>query len=1011
MFEVIDAAVVRAAPLSGTEHAAGWPDFAGDTDAHIAWLRDVFAVQDFAGAVETASPVLAERARTVCRGQETRPGEVRRLVESVARYLVRAASRATPFGLFAGVASARLGSSTRVRWGTNHQARARVDAVWLDSVVTRLEANPVLRSRLRVVANSAAVVRDGRLVLAAQARPGTADETKLGEISVRYTRAVRAAMHATATPPRLQDAATTVAGELDAAAADVEPLLAGLLEQGFLVSSMRPSLLTPDPLTHVVTVLDDVDADTVSEVADLVGQIRAVHAELVAHDTADGHERARTRRTEITTAMASPAYRTVDRPLGVDLRLDCDLTLPPSVVTEIEAAATALTRLAPRQETPGWRQYHQRFLERYGPRALVPVTDLVADTGLGFPAGYRDSQRLSPADEPLSDRDATLLAWAQRAAWRHQSEIVLDNAMFDELDPTGGPSAVQPHTELRVRVHAPSRTAVDRGEFELAVAGVSRGAGTTTGRFLDLLDADDQRRITGAYASLPRLYDDAIQVQVSAPALFRRTDNVARSPRVLTEVVSLGEHHDAGERIPVEDLAVTADLDRMLLVSRSRQRPVEAVAFNAVELTGHAHPLVRFLIEISTTGARGCVPFSWGPVAARLPFLPRVRFGRTILAPALWRINTADLGPEGGWEERFACWWREFRVPATVYVGDDDRRMRLDLTNTAHRHLLRRELDSAGRVLLREAPAAEALAWFDGHPHEVVIPLASTRPPVTPLPWTSETRRAHGQLPGGRGSWWSVKLYGHPDRQDAVLHHLPELLAASDGELEWWFLRYHDPDPHLRLRIRPQNHHPDLAGTVQAWTDRLRQRGLIGRVQIDTFYPEARFGAGKAQDAAEALFTADSRAVLAQLGTARHRVDPVALVAASMVDLACAFHDTDRDGLRWLITHARMPSHPAPERTVRDTAIRLADPRADVLHALPGGQDLAAAWRQRQHAAQDYRRALETTDLAPDRVLADLLHLHHARAIGVVTSSEQACLHLARAAALSWTHRTQEATS
>jgi hypothetical protein len=44
------------------------------------------------------------------------------VVESVIRYVLRLTSRATPFGLFAGVAPLRIGSTASVRWDERHHA-------------------------------------------------------------------------------------------------------------------------------------------------------------------------------------------------------------------------------------------------------------------------------------------------------------------------------------------------------------------------------------------------------------------------------------------------------------------------------------------------------------------------------------------------------------------------------------------------------------------------------------------------------------------------------------------------------------------------------------------------------------------------------------------------------------------------------------------------------------------------------------------------------------------------
>jgi lantibiotic biosynthesis protein len=63
---------------------------------------------------------------------------------------------------------------------------------------------------------------------------------------------------------------------------------------------------------------------------------------------------------------------------------------------------------------------------------------------------------------------------------------------------------------------------------------------------------------------------------------------------------------------------------------------------NAVEFRHRTHPLARFLCEITTARAAACVPFAWG-AASSLPFLLRIRHGRTVLKPASWNLSASDL--------------------------------------------------------------------------------------------------------------------------------------------------------------------------------------------------------------------------------------------------------------------------------------------------------------------------------------------------------------------------------
>ncbi|WP_181785480.1 lantibiotic dehydratase [Streptomyces phytophilus] len=962
MYRHADAVLIRGA-AGHPEQQIDWPDLvstAANPASWRAWLQQIWASSEFAAAAAAASPDLADRVGQVCAGRPLPDATVRRTVLAVLRYLLRARTRATPFGLFAGVAAARLGATLTVHIGRAHRPSARADTGHAAVLADRFEQRTALQSGLMLLASSLVVEHDGHVVIEHR-RSGERDVGP-EHVRIRRTGPVRAALNGARTPIPWRDLAAKLAvGFPGTPPAAIDELLAGLVQQRVLLTSLRASMTTPDPLTGLTD-----------------------HAH------------------HLSTAEKAELDAT---PLPViDLRLDWDLTIPEMVAREAATAAQALARLAPRSSLTGWAEWHARFLDRYGPRAIVPVLDAI-DT-LGYPPGYLGATT-APTPCPLPDRDSRLTKLAHAVTVQGRTEVALTDTMLEDLATTDSDHPVQPSTEVTVRIEAVNAAALRRGEFTLHVVGVARSAGATTGRFLDLLPDDDRRRMTDVYGRLPGVHRGALVVQISATPLSVRAENVARAPQATDLVISLGEYQSPDTRLmPVTDLAVTADAEQLHLVSLSRRRPVHTLLLNAVDLGLHSHPLTRFLAEAPVALVVPCTGFLWGAAASNLPFLPALRYGRTILSPARWLLDRDDLptasAPWPRWDEALTRWCNDVHLPQHVYLSEADQRIALDLAEPSHRALLRARLDRARTATLHPAPLPQALGWIGGRAHEAVIPLI-TEQNRTPVRTTAHVvAREHGHLPGSGNSLY-LQLHGRRDRQDPILtRHLPILLSDL-GDPRCWFVRYPDPDDQLRLRLTCA---PGTLGTafehVGEWTAQLRRRGLITRTSVETYHPEtARFGGPTAIDAAEAYFAADSAATLAQLtaAAAKNAPDARAVTAASMVDIAAGLLGDRAAGMHWLIEHTRNDST-APPRAVYRQAV-------DLVHTHPADLDerTVSAWAARRTALTDYACALAETGASPGELLPDLLHLHHVRMQGPGLPEERAHLHLARAAALSWAAR------
>lgn len=930
VFHVVDAALIRAAAYPDDLTLPAWPDLTiQDPERWLRWLGQAWALPGFAHAVMAAAPQYSAQVARALAGEPMRPRRLARLVETAIRYLLRWTTRATPFGTFAGIAPLKVGARAVVSWGGQHRVVTRADDAFVAEHTRRVEGELAVLRTAAVVTNAVGY-RRGRMWVLPFARTGG---DRMWDVEVALSDPVRLAVDTARTPIVFTDLAATVAAKLGAEAGTVERLLAALVHAGVLLSQIRPPMTCTDPAAYL-----------------------AAHTELLD---------------------PGPQVMT-------DLRVDCSVTIPQAVAAEACRAAEALVSVAP--HLPGWGTYHRDFVERWGPGAAVPLRDVL--DALGFPAGYRGSHRREV--EAFTRRDRLLADLAQTCALDGHQEVLLDDELISRLR-EGDDRPPIPHTELRFCLAAQTPGDLDRGDFTLTVVSGARHAAVAAARFLHLLTPAELARFTRAYASLPTALPGAETVQLSAPPLAERLTSLSRTPGLLP-VLPVGDFHPRSA-LTIADLAVAADARRLCLVSATTGRPVEPLLATCVKLPDLQQPLARFLAEIWAAWSAPCGRFDWGQ-AASLPFLPRIRRGRSILAPARWIISATALPAAGAsWPEWMQAWdhHRDRRhLPRQVLLGHDDVRLCLDVEENAHLAVLRSHLDRHGRAVLTEAPGPAG--WLGGRPAELLLTLAHTPPAHTASGYRTGPRVARPavalQHRPGAGEWLDARLYGDPGR---ILVHLADQLAARSGapggELPdgWWFIRYPDPGPHLRLRVPLHTgvrtiSFTDAARDLAGLADDLHNEGLLTDYSLATYRPETRHGIGPTLTAAHQVFAADSRAALHHLSGDRQ-----AATAAGMIAIADGFTG---DGLAWLAAH--IPHRSGP----RLDPAQLAAARRPY-----GGTNLT-------QALAAYRALADRDGLGPDQVLAGLLHLHHARMIGVDIASEQHCARLARSIARTGLART-----
>ncbi|MFD5297951.1 lantibiotic dehydratase [Streptomyces mutabilis] len=987
-------------------------------------LATVDAAEPVSGARQLASDPLLGQAVRVASGSlahslagltsdegATALGRKRTLsaARTLTRYARRAGARPTPFGLFAGVGTARFGSAAKAEPGTGEVA-VRLDGAWLRRRVLAWLAEPSVRRRVDVVLNDLCFLRDGRLYL----RTGGQEQ------SVRDNALVGAVRERARTLVPYADLLVWLTERFPAL--DTERLdrqLAGLLQHGFLLTSVTPHRIDTALLDGIEAVLDAALPDDAQALRD----IRAACARHQADPPGQGCDSWQqlldeVRRLDVPGTDGDAQARP---PLHVDLHIPGEFVVPEAVGREVCRYAAAIWAITPEWTTLAYmRDYRERFIERYGTACAVPLGELVdPHRGLGLPPEYGAEPayaRRGPGDEADGPRRAMIGELLQEAVLSG-GDLVLTDDVVRRLAEVAGhdPAAAPPRSlELCFQVLSESTAALDRGDFRL-LGSPHIGAwtaGATAGRFATAAGLTaDLARLAADTAVTP---DDAvIAAQLELMPLEPRGLNIVQVPRLLPYRIPVGvpDDRDDPRCLDWRSLLVAAGSDGLRLLHPESGRPVRPVLPHMLALDTQAPPVARFLMDLVTARPRVWSGWDWAGHDT-LPYLPRVRFGRVVAMPKRWlpgrRLRDAARarGAEA-WEQGLDAWRRRLAVPDRLQIARNDQMYPVDLRDRWDRDLLRAELTAARPqfVLYEDVTADGAgLGWNGGHSTEIVVPLAGARrpagrtapdgaepertaPPARPVP-------ARFHLPGE--DWLFVKWYAEPSAHEALLaEHLPALLAEVEDDVDrWFFLRYQDPEPHLRLRFHggPGALNGRVLPAISRVSRALVESGALRTMTLDVYRPESdRYGGEALQEAAERFFRTDSLSALVQSRALRGvgRALPAAVLAGlGHAVLLESLGDWDWCG--WvdrMFTKTAEHEEYQRHRALADRLIRPGYAVSSAAEAL-GAPSLGTLWSESPEPRAYGRLILSAPEADRDEALLSLLHMRHNRLFGIDRAAE-----------------------
>ncbi len=839
----VDTGVVIRSPLLPISELATWR---ADPVAHLAAL---LARPEIDEAIFVASPSLHGALATWREKPASPAGQ--RAQHALVKYVARMMARATPFGLFSGVSPGTIGRETRIELAplAAYRRRTRIDNDYLFVLANELAS--AHRDRVIVRPNNSLYRIAGRLRCAV-ARVENKDR-RYDLISIDPTPYLEATLARAATGATTGDlAAALVDGEITLEEAG--GYIAELVTAQVLVPDLGIYVTGPEPIEGLIAQLRAAELEPIAATLD---GVRGAVVEIDGAGLTNPPDRYRAIATTLETL---PAKVDLARLFQVDLVKPGEVVIAQRVPQEVLRVVAQLAKLAS-AEQESLAEFRRAFTARWDDREISLAEALDEEAGIGFEAakvpGSEGAPLLAGLGFPGGPPGAP--PWHQRHLLRRlsgvSSELVLTDADFDAMklaQPGRLPDAICALVQLTA-------------DGSILFEGASGPSGARMhGRFCHASPEIDAM-VREHHAREEALAPAAIFAEIVHLNEGRIGNILCRPVLRSHEIVFLGVSGAPRERqIELADLLVSVRGDRIVLRSRRLGREIIPRLTTAHNFRLRSLGVYRFLCAVSGQNVANAV-WSWGPLGDA-PHLPRVRYGRVVLARETWNLDKKELEPMKAGAIAVAALREAKRLPRFVVLADGDNELPIDLDNPLLVAALADELTgrhAARLVEMLPAPDAVVARGPEGRfACEAILTFvrdgeARAETSVRPMP---TLRRRF--MPGSE--WLYAKIYCGESTADRVLREAIAPIARVHGG-PWVFVRYHDPEPHVRVRLHgdPARLLGDVLPALERTLAPLIDVGAARKLVLDTYDRELeRYGGDAGIELVEQLFWRDSEAVL-----------------------------------------------------------------------------------------------------------------------------------------------------
>jgi thiopeptide-type bacteriocin biosynthesis protein len=545
---------------------------------------------------------------------------------------------------------------------------------------------------------------------------------------------------------------------------------------------------------------------------------------------------------------------------------------------ELLAALDLLRRIVIPYPTPALEDFKKAFRQRFEEQRVPLLRALDPDTGIsygGLHTATESGRLLEDLNFAAGAKSARQMDWT--AVHRLFLRIWLNNARRLTNDPVVITGDDLEDLDEAAPVKLPPSLAVmfTRNNDRLILDNTGGASALSLlGRF-SVFSAEVEALCKGI-AKEEMITNPAVVFAEIHQLSDTHTDNINRRTPLYDHVITINTYPaDTGQKeVALDDLVLSVRGEELLLESVSLGKRIIPRLPTAYNFHHNDLALFQLLCDLQFQGLHANFTFDLEKLFPGIDFYPRVEYGNTVLSLARWKVSEKELNAllvkplSLGRLHQFRS---ERGVPALVSTGLSDQQLIFDLLDDQQAKFFLDCLKEHKTVTIREYINADRSITSSGKAFNgQFIALLKNAEPVyagVAVQDTVKQLRLQRSFPPG-SAWLYVKIYCTPESADKLLVKIiAPFIRAYSGEIAvWFFIRYQDPEPHIRLRIKSKT--PDSALLLQSLNNKLFKkphRELVREIKSETYQREVERYSAELMEATEAFFYAGSNWCLANL--------------------------------------------------------------------------------------------------------------------------------------------------